>query len=298
VNRTVEPEVARKIMDEFDANKVVEQKQQVQEKGPINQVPLEKERFFDISSGLALIISNEDFKKEFNPRAGGAVDVEKLDKLFSDLGFAVTTAKNLKQKEIQKTVQRFKNSITTNIDMVIISILSHGDNGNLVDIDGEELDIEEEIISQFYNTSCEVLVGKPKLFLLQYCRGDKRDMGKQVPTGAETRASRPPDDIVLPSTKIPGVTDVLIANSTVPGFVSNRNTRDGTWFVQCFEKVVREGIKHKMDIRDMFDRMQEKMQEMESKNPNENINEKRKQTFELVNRGFTKKLYLNKSLKS
>jgi len=98
--------------------------------------------------------------------------------------------------------------------------------------------------------------------------------------------------------KIPGVTDVLIANSTVPGFVSNRNTRDGTWFVQCFEKVVREGIKHKMDIRDMFDRMQEKMQEMESKNPNENINEKRKQTFELVNRGFTKKLYLNKSLKS
>ena len=87
-------------MDEFDANKVVEQKQQVQEKGPINQVPLEKERFFDISSGLALIISNEDFKKEseFSPRAGGSVDVEKLDKLFSDLGFAVTTAKNLKQK--------------------------------------------------------------------------------------------------------------------------------------------------------------------------------------------------------
>ena len=49
--------------------------------------------------------------------------------------------------------------------------------------------------------------------------------------------------------KIPGVTDVLIANSTVPGFVSNRNTRDGTWFVQCFEKAVREGIEHKMDIR-------------------------------------------------
>jgi len=200
VNRTVEPEVVRKIMDEFDANKVVEQKQQVQEKGSINQIPLEKKRFFDINSGLALIISNEDFKKEsqFNPRAGGAVDVKKLDQLFSDLGFAVTTAKNLKQKEIQKTVQRFKNSITINIDMVIISILSHGDNGNLVDIDGEELDIEEEIISQFYNTSCEVLVGKPKLFLLQYCRGDKRDMGKEVPTGAKTRACRP---LLLPWTK-------------------------------------------------------------------------------------------------
>ena len=82
--------------------------------------------------------------------------------------------------------------------MVIISILSHGDNGNLVDIDGEELDIEEEIISQFYNTSCEVLVGKPKLFLLQYCRGDKRDMGKEVPTGAKTRACRP---LLLPWTK-------------------------------------------------------------------------------------------------
>lgn len=48
----------------------------------------------------------------------------------------------------------------------------------------------------------------------------------------------------------------------------------------------------------MFDEMSELMAEMESKNPNEKIDQKRRQTFELVNRGFTKKLFLNKSLKS
>ena len=64
--------------------------------------------------------------------------------------------------------------------------------------------------------------------------------------------------------KLPSVTDILIANSTVPGFVSNRNIRHGTWFFQCLLEVFKENAKD-TDIRDMFDQMAVMLNEKESK---------------------------------
>eukprot|EP00092_Neocalanus_flemingeri_P101353 GFUD01129594.1.p1 GENE.GFUD01129594.1~~GFUD01129594.1.p1 ORF type:complete len:249 (-),score=72.43 GFUD01129594.1:482-1123(-) len=166
--------------------------------------------------------------------------------------------------------------------------MSHGSVGNLVDIQGNEIDVEDKILKKFYNAQCPALQGKPKLFLLQYCRGDELDFGVEVSSKVRLLGSRAATQVDCPTfSKLPTVTDILIANSTVPGFVSNRNTKHGTWFFQCLVEVFKENAKH-MDIRDMFDQVSRVLNEKES-----NDNNRRKQTFEVTSRGFYKKLYFN-----
>eukprot|EP00092_Neocalanus_flemingeri_P087186 GFUD01109983.1.p1 GENE.GFUD01109983.1~~GFUD01109983.1.p1 ORF type:complete len:244 (+),score=68.60 GFUD01109983.1:101-733(+) len=166
--------------------------------------------------------------------------------------------------------------------------MSHGSGGNLVDIHGEKIDVEEEIIKKFSNTQCPALQGKPKLFLLQYCRGDELDFGVEVSSKVKLLGSRARTQVDCPTfSKLPTVTDILIANSTVPGFVSNRNTQQGSWFFQCLVEVFKENAKN-VDIRDMFDVIGRILNEKES-----NDRSRRKQTFEQTNRGFYKKLYFN-----
>ena len=238
--------------------------------------------------GLAMIINNAAFPNTsgFNPRQGSEVDVRKLSELFEYLGFAVGVQENLSKKQIHAVIQKFKEKFEEiEVDMCIFCIMTHGSNGNLVDINGEEIDAEDDIIKEFYNT--EALRGKPKLFLLQYCRGGEMDYGVEETRGlSDTRQQRVEDKFIF-TPKLPSVADILIANSTVPGFVSHRNLKHGTWFIQCFTKVFQENAVD-TDIREMFDKVSNTLSNMESKNE-----DRTKQTFDLISRGFFKKLYFN-----
>ena len=181
-------------------------------------------------SGYAMIIDNGDFNPEsgFPPRKGSEKDVKNLADLFQFLGFKVFSKQNLRKKEIFKSIEEFKLLFkNADVDMCVFCIMSHGSNGNIVDINGSEIDVEEEIIKKFYNKECPALQGKPKLFLLQYCRGEEMDYGTEefrntVRSSANLLGAAPG------APKIPNVTDILIANSTVPGFVSTRNTHHGS----------------------------------------------------------------------
>ena len=237
--------------------------------------------------GLAMIINNGAFQPRsgFNPRHGSDVDVRNLANLFQYLGFRVSLKQDLTKDRILKNIEEFKKQFeTVTVDMCIFCIMSHGSNGNLVDIDGVEIDVEEEIMKKFYDS--HALQGKPKLFLLQYCRGGELDYGVETDSKQMDRKQRPNDQLMLPP-KLPSVADILIANSTVPGYVSNRNTRNGTWFFQCLIEVFKENAKD-MDIRDMFDKVSIMLSDKES-----NDADRRKQTFEMISRGFFKKLYFN-----
>ena len=199
---------------------------------------------------------------------------------------------NLETVKIKQCMEKFRKQFEkVSVDMCIICIMSHGSNGKIVDIYGEDMDVEKDVIENF--NECHALSGKPKLFLLQYCRGEDIDFGV-------TRVSLSLDDIdessclffdqnlmeILEEEEVI-LEDILIANSTVPGFVSNRNTRHGSWFFQCLTQVIKEKAEH-LDIREIFDEVSNRMNDKES-----NDNYRRKQTFETINRGFHKKLYFN-----
>ena len=86
-------------------------------------------------------------------------------------------------------------------------------------------------------------------------------------------------------TRSPTVEDMLIAWSTIPGYVANRNTVRGSWFVECITRVF-SCCAATMDIRDMLDQVSAEMRSYVSENG-------MKQTCSYEVRHFYKKLYLN-----
>uniref|UniRef100_A0A3Q3E1H7 Caspase-3 n=1 Tax=Labrus bergylta TaxID=56723 RepID=A0A3Q3E1H7_9LABR len=97
-------------------------------------------------------------------------------------------------------------------------LLSHGDEGVFFGTDGSvEL---KYLTSLFRGDRCKSLVGKPKLFFIQACRGTDLDGGIETDSGEEG------------TTRIPVEADFLYAFSTAPGYYSWRNTMTGSWFMQ------------------------------------------------------------------
>uniref|UniRef100_A0AAY4B5T8 Caspase-3 n=1 Tax=Denticeps clupeoides TaxID=299321 RepID=A0AAY4B5T8_9TELE len=105
-------------------------------------------------------------------------------------------------------------------------LLSHGEEGVIYGTDGVvEL---KELTRYFRGDQCRSLVGKPKLFFIQACRGTGLDCGTETESCIET------DSVSDHSSteRIPVEADFLYAYSTAPGYYSWRNVATGSWFVQ------------------------------------------------------------------
>ena len=88
--------------------------------------------------------------------------------------------------------------------MFVCFILSHGSNGIVYGTDGPVY--LEKIFSYFKGNRCQALLGKPKVFFIQACRGEQVDKGVMA-------------DHVFSNNikKIPIEADFLIGYCTVPG---------------------------------------------------------------------------------
>ncbi|XP_016402196.1 caspase-8-like, partial [Sinocyclocheilus rhinocerous] len=92
--------------------------------------------------------------------------------------------------------------------------------------------------------NCPALIGKPKVFFIQACRGCGMQSKVLVADGAG--ASR-----IQKSGKVYSIakdSDFLIALSTVEGYVSVRDKYSGSWFIQSLCKHLEEGSKRGQDI--------------------------------------------------
>ena len=121
----------------------------------------------------------------------------------------------------------------------------------------------DELLAPFKIDSHPSLVGKPKMFILQACRGYKLDKGVGIPPLVlphDPRARRIPTDacstvpgyVPFPSNsarRIPSEADFLFGYSTAPGFVSFRNDA-GSHYIQAFaRRVERAYLKNQSDAR-------------------------------------------------
>lgn len=102
------------------------------------------------------------------------------------------------------------NADHTEHDCLLISILSHGELGYIYAKDTHYK--LENIWGYFTAPRCPSLAGKPKLFFIQACQGDRLDGGITL-SRTETDSS----DNQSMAYKIPIHADFLIAYSTIPG---------------------------------------------------------------------------------
>lgn len=130
--------------------------------------------------------------------------------------------------------------------------MTHGTtNGRLYTKDDSIL--LNEIYSKFDANNCKTLIGKPKIFLVQACRGTMADVGALYET---TEQATGPSETSLHSRTevckttryvIPTTADFITYFSSAEGYPSFSN-KDGSWFVQAICTAFQACYERKEDI--------------------------------------------------
>ncbi|XP_032238419.2 caspase-3 [Nematostella vectensis] len=206
--------------------------------------------------GWCLIINNVRFDADsgLKSRAGSDIDASNLQSLFMSLRYRVKRLNDLTMRQMKKTLFDFAKNNHKNSDSVVVCILSHGLEGRIYGVDGGLLNISD-VISMFNGYQAKDLIGKPKLFFLQACRGGDFDHGARMeqidsPTDVEEKITTEqiideifPEEIdsgFLEKSSLPSEADFLIAYATVPGYVSWRHQEKGSWFIQALVEVFKK----------------------------------------------------------
>lgn len=133
-------------------------------------------------------------------------------------------------------------------DCIVITILSHGELNKIFSRDDS---YHISLITSFFtDENCPSLKGKPKIFFIQACRGGQKDFGYTMEFSSSERLRRVDmgsyEEVDVTATGImhsqfyepemvhnpPNHPDFLIVRSTMPNYVSIRNTQNGSWFIQ------------------------------------------------------------------
>lgn len=198
--------------------------------------------------GYCLIINNRDYTLEsrMEPRRGTDANRDQLAGLFTYLGFEVDAKDNLNGQAMTDTLRDFAAyDGLTRVDSLVIAFLCHGNNEIVYGVDGVPVYVQD-VFKTFSPRNCPVMMGKPKLFLLNSCRGDERDVGYPASgtignalnldiSDADVRPQHPATRPVMSNFQ-----DLFIAYSTFPGHVSYRNLEEGSWYIQRLVEVFHE----------------------------------------------------------
>lgn len=183
--------------------------------------------------GIALIFNHEFFTiSHLKPRAGTNVDCDNLINTLKSLGFEVNDLHNSAHRDIVKHLERVADMDHSEHDCLIVAVLSHGELGQLYAHDTSYK--ADSLWHHFTADRCPTLAGKPKLFFIQACQGDRLDPGIVFKERTET------DGLPTATYRIPTQADFMIAYSTIPGYYSWRNTSRGSWFIQALCLELRE----------------------------------------------------------
>lgn len=213
----------------------------------------EKAKSYKMSStprGFVLIINNEFFPNGIH-RTGAQQDGEMLTRLFTDLGFEVNMMKDQTAYEIEEALLRFSQLETLHqVDSLVVVLMSHGNNENIYGVDCQKRDIMS-LVKFFDRDRCPAMKNKPKMFIVNACRGDMVDHNVRL-GGTQPCFDRIHSDSIPTSLdrQPPANSDFVIAYSTFPGYVSLRHEQQGSWFIKNLFEVFRDHStgEHVMDM--------------------------------------------------
>ncbi|PVD35335.1 hypothetical protein C0Q70_02295 [Pomacea canaliculata] len=241
--------------------------------------------------GIFLLIDNQNFYAaraagiKLADRDGTEFDQTALHSLFEALDFKVEIKDNCSAKQIADALQEVARKSHRDFDCFACAILSHGEQGVVFGVDGDKILIKD-IIGAMDGVRCPTLIGKPKLFFVQACQGNKYDKGVSVVKLGDAAGDMPTGDSVstgdgvstgadvstvadhmknmtmqdavqhkeeldvmdlynlvdnvlnkqcdnVSNGKTGTKCDIFLAMATSPDYVSIRNTKFGSWFIQA-----------------------------------------------------------------
>ncbi|KAK1903394.1 Caspase-8 [Dissostichus eleginoides] len=138
-------------------------------------------------------------------RAASCELPECLSKVFEWLGFETVLEKDLEGDEILSVMLELGSRNHSQMDCLVCCILSHGKEGSVQ--------------------------GKPKVFFIQACQGNSEQKAVYIEADSPAESSIS-SDAYKASDSIPADADFLLGMSTVASFVSFRDKRSGSWYIQ------------------------------------------------------------------
>ncbi|XP_006160500.1 caspase-3 isoform X2 [Tupaia chinensis] len=199
--------------------------------------------------GLCIIINNKNFHKStgMSCRSGTDVDAANLRETFMNLKYEVRHKNDLTREEMIEFLQKVSKEDHSKRSSFVCVLLSHGEEGIIFGTNGP-VDLKK-ITGFFRGDYCRSLMGKPKIFIIQACRGTELDCGIETDSGID-------EDMACQ--KIPVEADFLYAYSTAPGYYSWRNSRDGSWFIQSLCAMLKQ-YAHKLEFMHILTRVNRKV---------------------------------------
>jgi hypothetical protein len=232
--------------------------------------------------GIALVINIQKFdptpfaQKQLEERVWSKKDVESLRKTFEYLEFEFILCENLKANEIITTIKGISNihKYRTDVDCFVCVVMSHGGQDKIMANDNIEVSFEE-IMAPI--KSCKSLIGKPKLFFFQSCRGNDEMETIAILSTSKTSSQ----SLKLDSLKITDAdpvantnnisfleyeSDLFIFYSTLPNHSSFAflDTNKGTYFIKSLCEVFDDAfmnLPNNLSLSQMITKINEKVKE-------------------------------------
>uniref|UniRef100_A0A3Q2VPJ0 Caspase-6 n=1 Tax=Haplochromis burtoni TaxID=8153 RepID=A0A3Q2VPJ0_HAPBU len=204
--------------------------------------PAEEYKMCNKRRGLALIFNQEKFfgRLGLNDRVGTSVDRYNLKERLKDLNFEVRCYDNYKQVDVQDEIAKAAEEDHSDADCFLLAFLSHGEDNHVYCYDGK-ISIQD-MMSMFKGDNCRDLVGKPKIFIIQACRGKLFDEGVTVtPADAVDGIVEVFADASAIRT-LPAGADFIICSSVY--LIYHKHTRPptkkGSWYIQALCEMLRK----------------------------------------------------------
>ncbi|XP_066976515.1 caspase-10-like isoform X2 [Macrobrachium rosenbergii] len=175
--------------------------------------------------GLVLILNYQRFQNRRELlREGSQFDVINLMNIFSQMGYEPQVYWDLTEDQTISTLDSFRNQRRLkDVDCAIVFVMSHGVARQTFHTSDMQCVTVDKVQSMFLDSECPFLVGKPKLFFYNFCRGiDEPQLTPQSDAVRETPR------------------DMMNVFSTPEGFRSYRYAEAGTPFVMALCRVLSE----------------------------------------------------------
>ncbi|KAK7573721.1 hypothetical protein V9T40_010912 [Parthenolecanium corni] len=175
--------------------------------------------------GIAVIFNHENFDMPvLKQRNGTEADCHNLEQTLRNMNFEVIVHKDLTFKQLDAVLDDLSAVDHNNCDCLLIAVLSHGEQNIIY---AKNMSYSTNVLfDRFTPDKCPSLAGKPKIYVIQACQGDKLDGGVDVEVDKLDSGTH--------TYRMPLYADFLFAYSTIPGYYSWRNTQKGSWFIQAF----------------------------------------------------------------
>lgn len=209
--------------------------------------------------GYILIVNISEFTPVcgLKPRLGSRKDTEELALLFQDIGYSVEVLEDPDTPTLLDRLAAFAAKPEhASVDAGGMVLMSHGLRDYIYTSEGHLVSVEK-LLSYFTNKALPGLAGKPKLLILQACRGRAQDFGTvNTDYVVTSNIFKPADGTDAPISNsswnsLPYMSDCVIAYSTLPGFVSWRSEEEGSWFIQVLLDVFRR-LSDKLHVIDLL----------------------------------------------